>query len=146
MRNVELARAEVVGAFIGDGFMNKYARSPIIEFSGDAVLDEAYFHTVLIPLLGKVFPQATPLLFLHSDCRCRKIRFNTYAVEHFFLDQGFSYGSKSHTVQIPSHFYFDQELLFRVVRGIFDTDGCVYVNQRSSYARPCPRITFTTVS
>ncbi len=126
--------------------MNKYLRSPIVEFSGDKTLDKEYFETVLIPLLGTVLPGVPFHTSFHSDCHCRTIRLNSYAAAHFFLDFGFSYGPKSHTVHIPTRFYFDQELLFRVIRGVFDADGCVFLDTRPVYARPYPRISFSTVS
>ena len=145
-REQEKAAAQLVGAFIGDGFMNKYSRAPIIEFSGDKTLDEEYFDNTLIPLMKKLFPNCKPHILLKKKKHTRQLRYYNHEIAHFLMDYGFNYGPKSHTVQIPTEFIVDEELLFLVLRGLFDTDGCVYLDERPQYKRPYPRISLMTVS
>lgn len=145
-REQEKAAAQLIGAFIGDGFMNKYQRNPVIEFSGDKTLDKEHFTHTIIPLMKMLFPHIAPTEIEKKTCHGRAIRYYDHEISHFLMDYGFSYGPKSHTVQIPTEFIVDEELLFLVLRGLFDTDGCVYLDQRARYKRPYPRISLMTVS
>jgi hypothetical protein len=50
--NIELTEeiAEIIGAFIGDGFTNKYNRTGMTQFTGDAKLDYQYITQHLVRL------------------------------------------------------------------------------------------------
>jgi hypothetical protein len=60
--NIELTEeiAEIIGAFIGDGFTNKYNRTGMTQFTGDAKLDYQYITQHLVRLLKKISPEVSP--------------------------------------------------------------------------------------
>ena len=49
-------------------------------------------------------------------------------------------GKKCYSVMIPEEVLEDKEKFIRTVRGIFDTDGCVFFDKRKSYKTPYVRI------
>ena len=54
----------------------------------------------------------------------------------------FPKGKKVYSVKIPEEIMNGKkELLYATVRGIFDTDGCIYFDKRARYRKPYPRIT-----
>lgn len=60
---------------------------------------------------------------------------------------GFPLGVKCHAVKIPEEIINSETtFVFATIRGIFDTDGCVFIDKRNAYKNPYPRITFVTVS
>lgn len=59
---------------------------------------------------------------------------------------GFKQGEKSHTIKIPKPILKNEEFLKSTIRGIFDTDGCFFLDKRSVYKKPYPRITLQLAS
>ena len=60
---------------------------------------------------------------------------------------GFVAGNKTFTVKIPNEILAAEEkLVFATIRGIFDTDGCVFIDKRKIYHKPYGRIILKTAS
>lgn len=137
--------AELIGAFIGDGWMSKTKRSNrndciySIGWSGDAKLDLDYFQNVLIPIIRKYFPNVKPHIYFHSTTNSINLKVYFREFYDFFESLGFQPGSKSCTVKIPEVFY-KKDFLCYILRGIFDTDCCVFLDTRKCYKNPYPRI------
>ena len=49
-------------------------------------------------------------------------------------------GKKVYTVKIPEEILKDKNKLIYTLRGIFDTDGCIFVDKRKTYKKLYPRI------
>jgi len=66
-------------------------------------------------------------------------------IYNFFENLGFPCGAKNKTVRIPNILY-NSEMVKDVIRGIFDTDGFLYLDKREIYKKPYARIGFSTKS
>ncbi|MDO8459880.1 MAG: LAGLIDADG family homing endonuclease [Nanoarchaeota archaeon] len=141
---------EFVGAFIGDGCFNKYKNKVYhIEFAGDKRYDLPYYKEKIIPIIRNFIPKIKPHFYI-SNRRENAVRIVFYSKELFiFLSDfiGFIPGKKTHTVKIPDKIMLSNDSLVRAtIRGIFDTDGGVFLDKRKVYKKVYPRIIFSTVS
>ncbi len=140
---------EFIGAFIGDGYLGNYGKTKkqyVLGISGNKELDEDYFKNYLIPLLKKNFKCINPRLYYRNDENTIMLRINSKELYDWFMDLGFNSGKKSHTVKIPEKIFNNKKLVKYVIRGIFDTDGCIFFDKRSNYCKPYPRITLQLAS
>lgn len=133
--------SELIGAFIGDGFTNKYGGAYQIQFTGHAVLDKEYYLKTIIPIIKKISSNFDPRLVLKDNT----LRLNIYSKELFLILTkrfGFQPGKKAYTVIIPQEIAAsaNQKIINSCIRGIFDTDGCVFFDKRKSYYTPYIRI------
>jgi len=133
--------SEIIGAFIGDGFTNKYKTMYIVQFTGDARLDKDYYLRTIIPKIKEISADAKPKLTLVQNT----LRLTIYSKEFYeLLTKRFNLpaGKKSYTVKIPKEILDSEDLLNLnyCIRGIFDTDGCVFFDKRGTYAKPYIRI------
>ena len=140
---------EFIGAFIGDGFFNCYKNKIYqIEFSGDRRYDYNYYLKTIIPLIKKEIPGLNPHIIFPKNKNTLKIRF--FSKELFcFLKQEFNFkpGVKTYTVVIPDRIISaGEEYIRKTIRGIFDTDGCIFLDKRKIYKKPYSRIVLQTVS
>ncbi|MBU2523038.1 MAG: hypothetical protein KKE23_01975 [Nanoarchaeota archaeon] len=139
---------EVIGAHMGDGFTNKYGRLYMMQFSGDKRFDKSYYEKFIIPYILKVFPSSKPHISEEKNGNSLRV---TFYSKHLFLflteRMGFPAGKKTFTICIPQEIMNSEEKLINsTIRGIFDTDGCVFIDQRKKYKRPYPRIILEIVS
>ena len=138
---------ELVGAFIGDGYLSRYGKKGIVVgVTGNAILDEDYLKFHLVSIVKKYFPSAKPSLCYRKDENTLQLRFYSPELADFLLSLGFLPGIKTRTVKIPLIIEQDKQLLYSTIRGIFDTDGCLFFDNRKKYKRPYPRITIQIAS
>ena len=141
---------EVAGAFVGDGCFNFYKNKLYyIEFSGDKRYDLSYYNDIIIPAIRKVIPNINPH-FKESKRRTNSIRIIFYSKDLFYLFKdyfGFIPGKKTFTTRIPEKIENAGNIYFHsAIRGVFDTDGGVFIDRRKRYKLPYPRIFIQTVS
>ncbi len=140
---------EFIGAFIGDGMFNCYKNKLYqVEFACDKRYDLDYYNGYIIPAVNKICENVRPH-FYKSSKRENAYRVVFYSKKLFlFLKDfcGFVPGRKARTVKIPNFLFKDKRFLKRVIRGIFDTDGGVFLDRRVKYKSYYPRIIFTTIS
>ncbi|MCK4669957.1 MAG: hypothetical protein KAT43_02045 [Nanoarchaeota archaeon] len=139
--NLELNEnlCEFLGAFIGDGFTNKYGSSYVIQFTGDSRYDYEYYEKCMIPIAKTYFNIKPRIKRIDNTLR---INLNSKTL-HILLTQRFKFpaGKKSYTVKIPQEILNScREHITALLRGIYDTDGCVFFDKRPSYRNPYPRI------
>ena len=139
---------EFAGAFIGDGFFNCYKNKVYnIEFAGDSRYDLPYYQNIIIPTISSVIPVRPKIYKVDSKNSMRVI---FYSKELFyFLKDFFNFfpGKKAHSVKIPDKILNSQNNFIRAtIRGIFDTDGCIFFDRREKYKKPYPRILLQIVS
>ncbi|MBU0628807.1 MAG: hypothetical protein KKC75_06460 [Nanoarchaeota archaeon] len=132
---------ELIGAFIGDGFTNRYGNIYVIQFTGNSKLDKEYIVKTLKPIIKEISQDSSPIITEKDNT----IRLTINSKEfHNLLTRrfGFVAGKKTYTVTIPNEIIDsgDKELINRCIRGIFDTDGCVFRDKRKSYKLPYLRI------
>lgn len=139
---------EFVGAFIGDGFFNCYNNKLYqVEFAGDSRFDLNYYEEKIIPIVKRIIPNIKPHIYKVKNKNSIRIVFYSKELFCFLRDSfGFIPGRKAHTIKIPSEILKSKELLNATIRGIFDTDGGIFLDRRKGYKQPYPRIIFQTVS
>ncbi|MFA4855260.1 MAG: LAGLIDADG family homing endonuclease [archaeon] len=131
---------EFLGCFIGDGFTNKCNRTGQIQFAGDSRFDRAYYNSTIIPIARKLFALKSPYIRVKNN----SLWVNFYSKRLFeFLTERFNMpaGVKFDKVMIPEEILGSEtSLLVACIRGIFDTDGCIYFDKRKIYKEPYIRI------
>lgn len=141
---------ELAGTFIGDGCFNVYNNKLYhIEFSGDTRYDLPYYEEIIIPILKSIIPDIKPH-FYYGHNRDNSLRVVFYSKKIFIFMKdflGFTPGKKTFTIKIPDKIILaGDEFIRSTIRGIFDTDGCVFLDRRKKYKNPYPRIFLQTVS
>jgi len=143
---------EFVGIVIGDGcidgYVNKVGKSYFhVTITGDAKLDRIYL-TDKIPSITQTIFKIHPKLTFRKDSRAVVIQFYSKQIFTLLTKRfGFVAGNKTYDVTIPEEILnASDKHVFATIRGIFDTDGSVYLDKRNIYSKPYPRIIFTTVS
>jgi len=122
---------ELIGAFIGDGFANKYGGSYMIQYTGHSKLDKEYI----------VKTNSNPIITEKDNT----IRLTIYSKEFYtLLTKRFKFvpGKKAYTVTMPQEIINSKgpKLINHCIRGIFDTDGCIFTDKRKAYKSPYMRI------
>lgn len=143
---------ELIGAIIGDGCVNGHIRKngkPTYHMSitGDAKYDKDYLTNKMPAIINKLFGIPTYIYF-KKDCRAIVLNFNSKQIFTLLTKRfGFLAGAKAFTVKIPEEIMqAGEDFIFAAIRGIFDTDGCVFFDKRKNYNMPYPRITLQIVS
>lgn len=141
---------EFIGAFIGDGCFNCYENKLYhIEFAGDSRYDLNYYRNIIIPYMKKVIPNINPHIYnVKSKSNTQRVVIYSKELFYFLRDYiGFIPGKKAHTIKIPNKIMqSSDENIIATIRGIFDTDGCVFLDKRRNYKNPYPRIALRIVS
>jgi intein/homing endonuclease len=132
---------EFIGAFIGDGFTNRYGHNCMTQITGHKELDKDYYFNTLAPIIRLLNPDANPIISIRPDA----IRLTINSREfHKLLSIRFCFpaGKKTFSVKIPEEIINsnDLSLINACLRGIFDTDGCVAFDRRKAYTIPYIRI------
>lgn len=127
---VEKDFAELLGAFIGDGWIEK--RGDALYIAGSYIDDKDYYDKVLAPIFSNIFTYVRPKYFpywkVYGIATYKKNIINKA------IDLGFQSGLKCLNVKIPSRIVHSEniEVLKSVVRGIFDTDGSFWCDKSRS--------------
>ncbi len=114
--------AELLGAFIGDGWIEQSKKGFYI--TGHLLEDRDYYDSFLGPLFSKYFHEVKPRTFAYwhvYGIACYKKK-----VIEKCISYGFQTGQKALTARIPLGILDNQniEVTKALLRGIFDTDGC----------------------
>ena len=113
--------AEILGVFIGDGWLEKRERGLFI--AGDKIEDKEYYDKYLGPLFSKVFSKVEPREFsywgVYGICCYKR------DVIRKCVDIGFQSGSKTLNAKIPIEIMknANDKIKKAILRGIFDADG-----------------------
>lgn len=149
VRNVTLPQrlstklAEFVGIMIGDGYLYQNFNKYRIGIVGNPKTDYDYF-VHIGGLIKHLFNIDTKIV---KRGRGLRIIFGSKAVFYFLtkvigLDHGQGKGQR---VTIPHHFLEHKEYQAPLLRGIFDTDGSIFVSDKKG-APDYPCIELTTTS
>lgn len=120
-------KCELLGIYLGDGCLSKNKRYSEIAISGDIIEERDYYENYVIPLFNKEFcsesykvnGKAYPKVGVYGFwCFRREI------AEAFANAFDLKFGPKNN-VEIPAVVLNNDVYLRRVIRGLFDTDGCI---------------------
>ncbi len=135
--------SEFIGCFIGDGFTNNYGGKYVVQFAGDNRFDADYYDGTIIPIARSLF--GFDKAGIRRSGNALWVSF--YSKRLFeFLTTGFEMpaGLKFNRVRIPVEILESgPEKIIPCIRGMFDTDGCVFYDKRPAYRRPYIRIELT---
>ncbi len=135
--------AELIGVILGDGTITPYQ---FIIYSNSLL--EGEYAKFLARLIEKVF-NASPVIIYHPTVNViRTISSRTKAVQ-YLVEDGLELGNKvKHQVDVPVWIKENLEYAKACVRGLIDTDGCVYLDRHKvkgkEYSSQC--IVFTSAS
>ncbi|MBS3124738.1 LAGLIDADG family homing endonuclease [Candidatus Woesearchaeota archaeon] len=117
--NSEEYLADVCGIHAGDGWM---ASTTNEVGYGTSPKEEQYFQEVL-QLYSKLF-KLTHLRILRR--KAVEFRFQSKEVQQQLIRLGFSRVKKLESLHTPKFIFYKKEFMIRFLRGLVDTDGCVY--------------------
>ena len=130
--------AEETGIHVGDGSMNFYNRHGLYSLEGDLILDRDYFIKHIGPLFKKIYNLQVRL----RERKCAGVfgfqigSKGLINFKHKIL--GLPLGPKIN-IEIPNAIRKGNEnILSAFIRGLFDTDGGVYLEKK--YGKLYPRI------
>lgn len=138
--------AEETGWHIGDGSMNYYLDKRwirgIYQLRGHIYDDRSHYEERIKPIFKKIYGIDISLREMHST---RVFGFQVWSKDLVKFKQklGLPIGPKR-DIKIPSAFLKSIQIKMAVVRGIFDTDGCIYLENKNH--KLYPKVTITTIS
>ncbi len=143
---------ELVGAIIGDGcidgHIDKKGKSKYhVQIVGNSILDKDYL-LITLPVIAKNIFGINASHYFRKDRKALNLNFYSKWLFTLLTKRfGFPSGKKTYTVKIPEEIMNSEEkFVFATIRGIFDTDGCVFADKRKIYKKPYGRIVLKTVS
>jgi hypothetical protein len=124
------AEAELLGAFIGDGWIQSNLKALYI--CGHPSKDQEYYDTRIAPLFSAHFADVRPRLFPYwgvYGVGC----YNRLAIRRA-VGLGFQTGKKSLCAEIPLSLLseYDAPIHHAILRGLFDTDGCFWCEKSNA--------------
>lgn len=143
--------SEICGIFAGDGTLYKTKRGIVLEVRGG--LDEiTYYKRHVKNLFSKLFSSELKVIRrkYKGGCTVGIRKCGRTVLNIFHNELGFPVGKKSDVVEIPDFVINSNnpDVWTSYLRGIFDTDGCIYLNRvkRGIKIYTHPRIQFTSKS
>lgn len=135
--------AELIGALIGDGYIYRRNRKYQIGFVGSPITDKDYFPH-LKKLILTEWKKDAKIKFRERGLR---MVIDSKKVASFLIDElNIPHGEgKCEKVKIPEEIVKDWKLARNTIRGIFDTDGSVFVARKPGVDK-YPSIEITTSS
>jgi hypothetical protein len=140
---------EITGAFMGDGCIHKTKDNHyIIQYSGDSRYDIDYYKKRIGPTIENIFGSKLKIKKVKNK---NAIRAEIYSKRVFLFFKeflGLHSTRKTTTIKIPSFLLEpkNERYLNSLIRGLFDTDGGVFLDKRKIYKTPYPRWFFHTTS
>jgi len=144
--DISLELAEEVGWHIGDGSMNFYRNRGKIkgfyQLRGHIEDDKKHYERRIKPLFEKLFGLKLNIREMPST---RVVGFQIWndKLINFKKNLGLPLGHK-YKVKIPKVFLMKENIKKAVIKGIFDTDGGIYLQKKNN--KIYPRVYITTIS
>ncbi len=139
--------AEEIGLHIGDGSMNLYKTKNGVrgfyQLRGHINEDKEHYNQRIVYLYSRVYGLKPNLREMKSTGVYGFQVWSNKLVNFKHNIIGLPLGPKTN-ISLPKVFTKKQDLLAPMLRGIFDTDGCLYLERKNK--RLYPRIEFKTVS
>lgn len=139
--------AEETGLHIGDGSMNFYKIKNKVrgfyQLRGHIIDDKGHYNQRISYLYNKIYGLKLNLREMKSTGVYGFQIWSDNLVNFKHRIIGLPLGPKT-DISLPKMFTKKQELLASMLRGIFDTDGCLYIERKKN--KLYPRVEFKTVS
>jgi len=139
--------AEETGLHIGDGTMNFYKNQNKIKGSyalrGHILDDKEHYNKIIKQLYFKLYNLKVSLRDMPKDGVYGFQKWSNSLVNFKHNILGLTLGKKI-DIKIPEIFIEKEEFISSTIRGIFDTDGTIYLEPK--YGKFYPRIEIATIS
>ncbi len=137
------ALAELIGVLIGDGCVTKYQ----VSIATSSLVDYEYAQFVA-QLIEQLF-NVRPSLFKMKNSNCVNITVSSLRMVEFLVQKGIIRGNKLRQgLDIPDWVLRDDLFKEACLRGIFDTDGCIFQERHKINGKTYsyPRMAFVSMS
>lgn len=126
---------ELYGAMLGDGCVGVYqygTKKPVfVVMLTGSMYDRDYYVFKIIPILNKLFGDCFQL---RKKSNAHALLLRSYQKKPYMCLRKFGFPSgKKYNLIIPPCFYKDKKWVIACIRGIFDTDGSVYLRYSKKY-------------
>jgi len=124
--------AELIGIILGDGSIYVVPKSSIYQISvaGNLITDKDYLINYVKPLFERIF---SIKMCVKKSKNCLYVWKQSKDLAHTFNYYGVPNGNKKrNNVSIPKWILNNKIFLKRCLRGIVDTDGCVYPKNKTN--------------
>ena len=146
-RNLYPLLAEETGLHIGDGSMNFYKNNKNVRgkysLRGHIIDDKPHYDSTIKELYKKLYNLEVKF---YSDKKTGIYGFQIWDDKLVNFKKNIlklPLGKKGE-ISIPQEFLKEKELMINVLRGIFDTDGCLYLEKKKKTKYPRVKITTTS--
>ncbi len=135
--------AEIIGVYLGDGYIYRKNRKYQIGFVGNPITDKEMFDN-LQKLILKEWNKKTKIKFRERGLR---LVFDSKEICNFLIDAlGLPHGKgKCEKVFIPQIIFNNWDLAKYTIRGIMDSDGTIFVSKKPGIEK-YPTMEITTTS
>ena len=119
--------AELLGVLAGDGHISRINHE--VSITGDSLLDREYLTNHVPSLFWFSFKVSTKTRFVRGRRAMRCLVNSARIVEYLTGECGLPLGKKKGNLHLPILLENDKALLTCFLRGLFDTDGSVYMRR-----------------
>lgn len=118
--------AELVGIMLGDGGIYSSNKGSYVAVFGNSENEKEYLLKFVFKLFEKNFYKK-PSIYYYSLIKEIRVQITTKIAVEKAKRLGLSAGNKTHNnIGIPDWIFSDKEFIKACIRGLIDTDGCVY--------------------
>lgn len=133
--------AEFIGVMIGDGSLTKYQASISTNLKTDA--DHAKF---IVKLIKELF-DVVPSIYERVASNCLVVTVSSSRLVVFLNESGLPIGHKiRNDLDIPRWIFSNEKLVLACLRGIFDTDGGIFLERHTIRKKTCEYMRMSFVS
>jgi len=138
MRNKKQEKlAELVGVILGDGHFHGKANRIFISGS---LWDKEYYEKKIMVLFKELF-NVEPKLYKVKNKNSYFLQVENKKVFNILISEiGMIRGAKKGRVKIPNMFIKNKNLIPFILRGLFDTDGCIKFSKQTKGYTYYPRV------
>lgn len=147
MDKISSEEAELIGMHVGDGTLYKSGKSVVWELRGD-LKEKDYYKVHVSKILKSIFNKDfIPKFRCGGKNGCFGFQTCDKQLTTFFLSHAFEAKSKVKTVRVPDCVNNStNKVKFSIVRGYFDTDGCLRFDRNKGKRHTYPKIEFSSAS
>lgn len=138
---------EVIGILMGDGCLSKYFSKYDSRFRHEITItghiydDNEYYENYVIPLISKIF-EVRPTPRRRPTENVIRIHISNKPIFRFLHSIGLPIGKKINELKFTNRMLkLSKEHKFRIIRGLFDTDGNLSARKDENYKYPYFKIT-----
>jgi len=137
--------AELTGIMCGDGCLSSYKKKYIIYICGHKQDDREYHEITTKKLFINLFNKEVKIQERKEE-NALFIRFSDKKIFYMLNSFGIPIGKKYDKLKVPDWVIDSSELSFSFIRGLADTDGCVFFSKQHRKVGYYPRIEIASKS